>query len=53
MSIELNQRVKQLERQLAEVNRLIAEMQARTETPEKRKPGRPRKDEQRTPCQSD
>jgi hypothetical protein len=72
MSIELNRRVKDLEAQLAEVNRQIAEIRAvqkaRAElvlaetfkqaewteiATEKRKPGRPRKDERRTTCQSD
>ncbi len=49
MSIELNRRVKTLEQQLLEVNRQIAEMQAAkpepVKEPEKRLPGRPRKNE--------
>lgn len=57
MSIELNNRVKQLERQLAEVNRQIAELQqAKTpqcQQPEIKRPvGRPRKNDQ-IPCTSD
>lgn len=56
MSIELNNRVKQLERQLAEVNRQIAELQAKQPQqcqPEIKRPvGRPRKNDQ-IPCTSD
>jgi hypothetical protein len=48
MSIQLNQRVLLLEQKLAEVNRLIAELQAKPQQgkPEDRRPvGRPRKNE--------
>jgi hypothetical protein len=63
MSIELNRRVKDLEAKLAEVNRQIAELTVNkanwpahvpveeriaSELRVTRKPGRPRKDEQRT-----
>jgi hypothetical protein len=48
MSIQLNQRVQQLEQRLAEVNRLIAELLAKPEQEkpaDKRPVGRPRKNE--------